>query len=377
MKPPRVTRPAPRPMGGKVWLHACDPSEGVALALLAHQLDTMPEGPATRLTGIPADPGPGDDPRALEAFIDAEQVALVVLAGSVLPVPLIDRAKARGLALMLVDTLTPRPTGRWRWLPGYGRSVLAKFAEIHTRDEVSAATLRKTLRGAVPVRAAGMLARNAPVAGCNAFELEALRKALDGRPAWFAYDLPEGEVDAALLAHAHALRRAHRLLLILQPRDPMQAEAMALRVRDIGFVCARRTLEEEITETTQVYIADAEDEAGLFLRLAPVAYLGGSLTPEAGTGAPLTAAALGSALVFGPADAGEHAALLTRLRQTGGGVAITLAADLGEAVGQLLAPEIGAEIALRAWTLATEGSEATLIVARAICDWMLLHEGRP
>lgn len=376
MKAPRVTRPAPRRSSGKVWLHAGDPTEAAALDLLVRQLETMPNGPSTRLTGTAADPGPGEDPRAIDAFIDSEAVALVVLAGSNLPVNLIDRAKAHGRGLMLIDTLAPQPTGRWRFMPGYARSVLTGFAEIHTRDEASAAVLHKTLRGAVPVRASGMLARHPPVAGCNAFELDALRKALDGRPTWFAYDLPEGEIDAALLAHAHALRRAHRLLLIIQPRNLARAEALAERVRDIGFICARRMLEEDIAETTQVYVADAEDDAGLFLRLAPVAFLGGSLTPGAATGAPLMAAALGSALVFGPADAGEHRAVLARLRQSGGGVAIAAAPDLGEAVGQLLTPEAGAEVALRAWTLATEGSEATLTVARAICDWMLLHEVR-
>ncbi len=154
--------------------------------------------------------------------------------------------------------------------------------------------------------------------GCNAFELDALRKALGARPVWFAMTCPRVEVDAALLAHAQALRRAHRLLLIVQPRDPTPAEAIAHLARDAGFVCARRTLEEEITETTQVYIADTDDDPGLFLRLAPVSYLGGSLTE--GTRAPprRDGAALGSALVFGPhADAGPGAASTTLLQPDG------------------------------------------------------------
>jgi len=59
----------------------------------------------------------------------------------------------------------------------------------------------------------------------------------------------------------------------------------------------------------------------------------------------------------------------------GGGLLIGTRAELGEAVSHLLVPEVGADVALRAWTLVTAGSEATLAVARAICDWLDLNGG--
>ena len=361
----------------RVWLHASDPAHLPDLTVLAAHLSEQPQGPATRVTGAPDAPGPGDDPRDIDKALDSHPARMLVLAGTVLPVPLIERARARGVALVLVDAVNPVPSGGWRILPGYARGILAQFQQIHARDTAAAAAITRTVKGAVPVLVTGALARHAPVRGCNARELDALRHAVGARPVWFAHALPESEADAVFLAHAHALRRAPRLLLIVQPTDPAHGAAMAARAGDVGFVRARRALDEDITETTQVYLADTEDDPGLFLRLAPVTYLGGSLSPQALTPSPVVPAALGSALVFGPQAAGGDRAFLETLRRMGGGRQIGVAADLGEAVSTLLSPEAGAEAALRAWTLATEGSDATHTVARAICDWLDLNARGP
>ncbi|MCL4674485.1 MAG: hypothetical protein KJZ59_00240 [Pararhodobacter sp.] len=164
--------------------------------------------------------------------------------------------------------------------------------------------------------------------------------------------------------------------MILQPRDPEQGAALADRARELGFVCARRTLDEDIDETTQVYIADSEDDPGLFLRLAPVSFLGGSLTRDAPLPSAVTAAALGSALIIGPHTDNGQQEFLSRLVALGGARQIGVAAALGEVLAALLAPDAGAEAALRAWSLATDGSDATYAVARAIQDWMQLNRGR-
>ena len=360
-----------------VWLHASDPGQAPVLDVLAEQIADAADAPRTLTTGSAPDPGPApDDAAAVDAFIDAHDPALLVIAGRVLPVPLIDRARARGIPLFLIDAQHPVLPGRRRLVPGQTRAVLSRFEQIHTRNAQSAAVLGRLVKSRTKVLETGALAQFAPAPGCVASELDALRQSLGARPVWFAYDLPIEEADAALLAHTHALRRAHRLLMILQPRDPLIGEALAERARALGFVCALRSRDDEIDVSTQVYIADSEDDAGLFLRLAPVSFLGGSLTPEVGLPSAVTAAALGSALIFGPEADARQAGFLTRLRQAGGGVQIGLAPVLGEALATLLSPEAGADAALKAWVLATEGSEATHRVTVAILDWLQMNRGR-
>jgi len=360
-----------------VWLHSTDPGLVPVLEVLAEQLADFDKAPDVVLTGSASAKGPAkDDAAAIDHFIETHAIHLLVLVGVVVPVTLLERAQAKGLAVLLVDAKHPEVPSRWRLVPGHTRNTLARFTQIHAQDQQSAAAITRLVRGKTDVYETGRLARYAPAHGCNAFELNAMRASLGARPVWFAYDLPEAECDAALQAHAHALRRAHRLLMILQPRDPSKGAAMAQRAREQGFMCARRTLEEEIDDSTQVYIADAEDDPGLFLRLAPVSFLGGSLTQDAGSASAVAAAALGSALIFGPYSTADQRLFLDRLCAVGAGRQIGIAPALGEALARLLAPDVGADAALKAWTLATDGSEATLKVARAIIDWTQLNRGR-
>lgn len=357
----------------RVLLHALDPGQRAAFEVLAEQIADLAHAPRVTVTGPGDLHQPASDARAVDAFLDAYPAVLIVLAGSVLPAALIERAHARGIALMLVDAREPVVAGRWRILLGTTRAILQQFEQIHAADALDASTIARQARGAVPVHDTGTLAVHPPAPGCNISELDALRAALGARPVWFAYDLPAEEFEAALLAHAHALRRAHRLVMIVQPRDPATGPALAERAVAVGFVCARRALDEDIDETMQVYIADTDDDPGLFLRLAPVSFLGGSLTPGATAPSALLAASLGSALVFGPHTAPAEAVFLETLIGQGGARRIGVAPALGEILSMLLTPETGADAALKAWTLATEGSEATYAVAQAITDWVHLN----
>jgi 3-deoxy-D-manno-octulosonic-acid transferase len=350
-----------------VWLHATDDEAAAVLALLSRQLGELRGAPPTVLTGT-GDAPPLAAPEDVAAHLDRHAPALLVLSGAVLPPALIDAARRRDLPILLINARRPSMPGHWNLWPGFARGLLGAMAEIHAADSASAAALRQLAPAHVPVETAGPLARFAPAPPYNASELEAMRTALFHRQCWFAWSLTATEEESALLAHVQALRRSHRLLLVAAPRDASRGAALAERARDVGFVCARRALDEEIVETTQVYIADAEDEPGLFLRLAGICYLGGSLTRGAGTSSPLLAASLGSALVYGPFAAGADRSFLDRLRQVRAARRIATTAELGDAVANLLAPEIGAEAALRAWSIVTEGSDATHAMARRICE---------
>ncbi len=351
-----------------IWLHATEAEAVPVLTLLARQIREIRGAPPTLLTGTEADPGPADSVAALTAHLERHDPALLVLSGAPLPPALVETARRRELPILLVDARRPVLPGQWGLWPGFLRGLLGAMTEIHAADSASATLLRGLAPGHVPVEASGPFARYPPAPPCNASELEAMRATLAHRLCWFAWSLPAPEEAAALLAHEQALRRSHRLLLIVSPREAGRGAELAEAARDVGFVSARRALDEEITETTQVYIADAEDEPGLFLRLAGICYLGGSLTREAETAPPLLAAALGSVLVFGPHAAAGDRALLDRLRKGRAARRVANAGELGDAIATLLAPEIGAEAALRAWSIATEGSDATYALARRICD---------
>lgn len=352
----------------RVWIHATTPEHGAAAEVLAETLATLPDAPKALVTGTARVPGPADDPRTLDGMFDQVSPSLVVLIGSLLPLPLIDRARARGVPMMLVDTEDPVPAGGWRIVPGYTRAVLKRFTQIHTRDTHSAAALPRAVHEAVTVRDTGTLARWPTARPCNQGELESLRAALGTRPVWYACALPESEQAAILAAQAQLLRRSQRLLLVLHPRSLAQVGEIVRQAGAAGLSVSLAPDGDDIDETSQVHIVDPDDPAGVFLRLSSICWLGGTLSPGLPVPVVTEAIALGSALIFGSAAPPEGRDLLDRLQALGGGLRISQGSELASAVAHFLGPDTGAQAALRAWTLASAGAEATLAVAHAIRD---------
>ncbi len=138
---------------------------------------------------------------------------------------------------------------------------------------------------------------------------------------------------------------------------------MAAAATGAGLRVAQRAEGDEPEDGTQVYLADGPAEMGLWLRLAPVAFLGGTLPNGPGSRDPFEAAALGVALIHGPATAshGEHWA---RLDTAGASRIVLNGQELGRAVEALLSPDRAAAMAHAGWDVATKGAE----VANRVID---------
>jgi len=194
--------------------------------------------------------------------------------------------------------------------------------------------------------------------------IEATKDVLTPKPIWFAVDSDLDEADMLATAHQQASRRSHRLLLIVSLRDAEKGDEMAQRLRSRGFLVALRSADEEPDDATQVYVVDTEGELGLWYRLAPITYLGGTLSGGPCRN-PYEAATLGSALLHGP-DITPYQGQARRLGEANACVALNAPADLGNAVERLLAPDKTALIVHGAWEVTSRGAEVTTRVAEAI-----------
>jgi len=84
----------------------------------------------------------------------------------------------------------------------------------------------------------------------------------------------------------------------------------------------------------------------------------------------MEAAALGSAILHGPRT-GVAGPVFARLGAARATRAVASANDLGDALGDLLAPDRAARLAQAAWAVASDGAEVTEIILtriRAIMD---------
>jgi 3-deoxy-D-manno-octulosonic-acid transferase len=84
---------------------------------------------------------------------------------------------------------------------------------------------------------------------------------------------------------------------------------------------------------TDVYIADTIGELGLFFRLAPIVFMGGSLIPHGGQN-PIEPVKLGAALVHGP-HVQNFADIYAVLGKSGGAISILEPDMLTDTVGHL------------------------------------------
>lgn len=374
----RVLRPA-RPAGELVWLNVGGAASAAGMSELARRL-VEDDGVAVLITtdqplragaGVLVEPPPPDTPDEARAFLDHWRPGAGVFSeGEVRPALVLEAAERR-LPLMMVDARKPAlPKGRDGWFPGLLRGALAGFSAILALDEAAARAFRKAGVPAALVTVAGRMEERSATLPCLEAEREALARLVAARPIWFAAAVPEAGEAAVLSANRAVLQLAHRLLLILMPERPERAAPLAERLEAEGWAVSLRAAEQEPEPETEIYIVDSPAEIGLWYRLAPITFLGGSLAGEGAIRNPLEAAALGSAILHGPRP-GAHGAALGRLGAARAARAVASAGDLAEALSDLLSPDRAARLAQAAWAISSEGAEVTedvLVRIRALLE---------
>lgn len=358
----------PRPAGRLVWLHAPTAEIARSMVELARRLideDGLPVLFTTPATVAPR-PGlilqrpPADTPAEVRSFLDHWSPEIALFSEGELRPALLHEANDRKLPVLMVAARSPYILReRDGWYPGLMRGLLATFRHVLTIDEVSARAFRKAGAVLSAVEVAGKMEEESAALPHLEAEREAIARQLATRPVWLAASLPEAEETAAITAHRSALRLAHRLLLVVVPEDPARAEPLAARMEaDEGWTVARRSEDHEPDPETEVYIADNPAEFGLWYRLAPITFMGGSLSGQGCIRDPLEAAALGSAILYGPRP-GMFGTTFGRLGAARAARAVGTPADLAEALGDLLSPDRAARLAQAAWAVTSDGAETT------------------
>ncbi|SFA89235.1 3-deoxy-D-manno-octulosonic-acid transferase [Poseidonocella pacifica] len=255
------------------------------------------------------------------------------------------------------------------WFPGRGKTAFTHVRRILCSDrEVQARLVRLGLE-AGRIELSGMLREGSVALPCRIARLEALSAEIGARPVWLAAQVQPEEAPAVVGAHRIAIRGSHRLLMILGPAEGNAAAPLAERLRDEGWSVAERARDDAIEEITQVYVVEGCAELGLWFRLAPVSFLGSSLVNGAGGCDPFQAAALGSAILYGP-NVGQHLKSYSRLANAGAARIVKDASSLAQGLQRLLAPDLAAAQAHAAWEVASEGAETTDRVVSLVTEFL-------
>ena len=300
-----------RPGGQVVWFHAASVGEAQSImplidALLAARADvTVLVTSTTRTsaellsTGLPDrvihQMAPYDTVGASRAFLDHWRPDVAIWIESELWPRMLTEVARRAIPRLLLNArVSARTAQRWVRFDKTARAILSQFDLIQVQEQATMDALAAVGVTGAGIALTGSLKQDRPPLDYDPAVLADLRKALGDRPVWCAASTHAGEEDIILAAH-----RDIGGLLILVPRHPDRAVQIAQLCTQAGFVTARRSAGDAIAPETQVYLADTMGELGLWYRIAPVAFIGGSLAAVGGHN-PYEAAQLDTAIIHGP-----------------------------------------------------------------------------
>jgi 3-deoxy-D-manno-octulosonic-acid transferase len=324
--------------------------------------------PDLRIIRIP-DPDGDDaayDAEASAQLLDRSQPAAVLLIGAQLPPALIAAAHARNIPLFLAEfRLRSRDLG-WGLQSAMRRQLLSLMTTIMMTNAASMQIAQRMSLDRSRISMTGPVSEIREPLHCSETERVSMAQQMNGRHAWFASSLPQSEEEAVLAAHQAALRHSHRALLILSPRDSGRIDTLALEIESAGMTVARRSEDEDLSDEIQVLLTDGPTEMGLWYRLAPVSFMGGTLAgEETAMRHPFEPAALGSAIVHG-AECGPFATEWQQLDGANAARKVCTAEDLAVTITELTQPEMIAALAGNAWTVSTGGADVAITITRAV-----------
>ncbi|MEM7488338.1 MAG: 3-deoxy-D-manno-octulosonic acid transferase [Pseudomonadota bacterium] len=365
----------PRPDGPLIWLHAASVGESVSLLEMMRRMgEERPDLSFLMTTGTvtSADVLRGRLPaRAVHQFVPLDVAPwvrrflehwrpdLCVLAEGEIWPALINETADKDIPIALINArITAKSHARWRrYAPGAARALLAEIAHVQAQDDDTAARLVSLGLPAERLEVTGTLKEGSAALPHDENERRDLAANLQGRPCWLAASTHPGEEGMAARAHREALQSWHRLLLFLVPRHPDRAEGVCAALRSDGWKVARRSTGDEIGPETQIYLADTMGELGLWYRLCPVSFVGGSLV-DAGGHNPFEPAALGSAILHGRYIR-NFADIYARLSDAKAARLVRDPDGLGRVLTEALEPDVAARMAHAAWEVCSTGAEVT------------------
>lgn len=373
-----------RPDGALLWIHVGSEAEALGVPDLIDRLreerddvavliTTARHGPDELLAArLPRDvivqyapygTGPG-----VAAFLKHWAPDVAVWAENRLDPALIVASEVAGTTMFLVDARVPERPG-WRWLPGLRRALLKRFRFVLAGDARAADGLIGLGVDPALIEATGFLQEGGAPLPCSQAERDGLAEVLAARPVWFASGVLADEIPIVTAAHQQAMRRSHRLLLVISPRNLDDGPELAQTLEDDGWVVGLRSRDDDPDPDVEVFVADLTEELGLWYRLSPLSLMGGSLSADVAANArnPYEAAALGSAVLFGP-RMGLWRESYERLREAGAARSVSDTESLARAVEHLLSPDKVAEMAAAAWEVTTSGAEATDRTVELVLD---------
>jgi 3-deoxy-D-manno-octulosonic-acid transferase len=336
-----------RPTGKLIWLHAASIGETTSTLPLVAALTErgfstlMTTGTVTAaqliesraLPNVIHQYAPLDHTDWIERFLQHWQPDIALRVDSEIWPNTLTALHHRNIPIVQINArMSAKAFDTWSVFPGFMRSVFETLSLVCAQSEIDRIHFEKL--GARKAINAGNLKLAQMPLPFDRSALDHLKNVTFGRPTWTAGSIHPGEDQIVAQAHLTVKKKHPTALAYVVPRHNTRGSEMALTMRNLGLNVARRSQNDTLTSTTDVYIADTMGELGLFYRLAPICFVGKSFAVGGGQN-PAEPAQLGAALVWGP-DMSNFSELAAALEKSNAALKLASATDLGEAIAALL-----------------------------------------
>jgi 3-deoxy-D-manno-octulosonic-acid transferase len=337
----------PRPAGRLVWVHGASVGEILAVfPLLArirkHGVSVLLTSGTVTAAQIASEKLPDgvlhqflplDTPKFIKRFLDHWRPDLALLTESELWPNLILQAFDAGTPLVLINgRLSERSFARWKKMRRTAGALLSRIDLLLVQEPEDARRFARL--GAQRIATTGNLKFDVAPPEADPRAFAQLERALHRRPVILAASTHAGEEEAMIEAHRRLRRTTPGLITMIVPRHPQRGDAVAELAAEQGLPAALRSRGYLPDRGTEIYIADTIGEMGLFYRLAPIVFMGGSLVKHGGQN-PIEPAKIGCAILHGP-YVSNFTAIYGELNRAHGAATVADAESLANSLQRLL-----------------------------------------
>lgn len=308
----------PRPDGNLIWIHGASVGETMSvLSLINHLLKQSKDIHILVTSGTVTSSEmmrkhlperavhqflPLDHPSWIENFLDHWKPDATLWLESELWPNFLAQIKRRNTPLILLNgRMSPKSFRGWARFPRTAEKLLSYFDKILVQrdDDKRSFSYLSGKKQAKNITVTGSIKYAASPLSFSKNELTALKKQTAGRKIVLFSSTHEGEEEICLNVHQDLKKTYPDLLTILVPRHPNRADKIETLIKQHHLKVARRSHNENLLKTTDIYLADTMGELGLFYSLSDICVIGGSFVPVGGHN-PIEAAQLNSAILYGP-----------------------------------------------------------------------------
>ena len=194
---------------------------------------------------------------------------------------------------LLNARLSDKSLRNWKILGGFSKNLWRSFAGIYTQSAEFTKSFYQL--GASQAQTLGNIKLLSAPLPFNEGEYIYWKEKIGSRKCWIVASTHEGEEVQIIEVHKKLQEHFPDLLTIIAPRHIQRCDDIC-KITD-SLKIAR--FSSKSLESEDILLVDAMAKLGVFYRICPIAFIGGSLIPQGGHN-PLEPAVIGSFPIWGP-----------------------------------------------------------------------------